>query len=164
MSVRWGLTEETICGLMNAAPWPPSAGAFNASVGAGLLSSNTLAKADFFTGKLDLRSFGTRLCVCVYMCVLQGLGSQQAAAHFLLECSLHLNRCSRYIRSCAGARRHTGSTHTRAHTHSERAGRHAVSKHTNMCTHMHIHNFRPRCKSWRNETAKIPATCNSEFK
>lgn len=69
MSLRWGLTEETICGLMNAAPWPLSAGAFNASVRAGLLSSKTLAKADFFTGKLDLRSFGRRMCACVYVCV-----------------------------------------------------------------------------------------------
>ncbi len=93
MSVRRGLTEETICGLMNAAPWPQSAGAFNASVRAGLLRSNTLAKADFFTGKLYLRSFGMRLSVCVCVCagVLQGVGSQQAAAHFLLKCSLHLN-------------------------------------------------------------------------
>lgn len=75
-----GLTEETICGLMNAVPWPQSGGAFNASVRAGLLSSNTLAKADFFTGKLYLRSFGMRLCVCV----LQGVEAQQAAAHFFL--------------------------------------------------------------------------------
>lgn len=54
-----GLTEETICGLMNAAPWPPSAGAFQTSVGAGLLSSSALAKADFLTAAL-LRSFGWR--------------------------------------------------------------------------------------------------------
>lgn len=59
-----GLTEGTICGLMNAAPWPQSAGAFGASVGAGLLSGNTLAKADF-TGKLYLRRFVEALCVCV---------------------------------------------------------------------------------------------------
>lgn len=49
---------------MNAAPWPPSAGAFNASVRAGLLNSKTLAKADFFTGNLCLRTFRRRLCAC----------------------------------------------------------------------------------------------------
>lgn len=49
---------------MNTTPWPLSAGAFNASVRAGLLSSKTLAKADFFTGKLYLRSFGRYVCVC----------------------------------------------------------------------------------------------------
>lgn len=54
-----GLTEKTICGLMNAAPWPPSAGAFQTSVGAGLPSSSALAKADFLTAAL-LRSFGWR--------------------------------------------------------------------------------------------------------
>ena len=69
MSVRWGLTEETICGLMNAAPCPLSAGAFNASVRAGLLSSKTLAKADFFTGNLCLKYFEA-LCVCVCVCVV----------------------------------------------------------------------------------------------
>lgn len=57
--VGGGLTEETICGLMNAAPWPPSAGAFQTSVGAGLPSSSALAKADFLTAAL-LRSFGWR--------------------------------------------------------------------------------------------------------
>lgn len=66
--VGGGLTEETICGLMNAAPWPPSAGAFQTSVGAGLLSSSALAKADFLTAAL-LRSFGRRSSTCARACM-----------------------------------------------------------------------------------------------
>ncbi len=130
MSVRWGLTEEAICGLMNAAPWPRSAGAFNASVAAGLPSTNTLAKADFFTGKLYLRSFGLRLCVCACMCTCTH--AQQAAAQFLHKCSLHLNRCVRYIQSRAGTRKNTVSTHLHTYTRSECAGQHVVSSHSSL--------------------------------
>ena len=120
-----------------------SAGAFSASVGAGLLSCNTLAKADFFTGKLYLRSFeGGSVCVCscvcVCVCVLQGLGSQQAAAHFLLNCSLRLNRCSRYIRSCAGTQKHTASARTRAHTHTSAAAQRACGPSCRVLAHTQL--------------------------
>lgn len=81
MSVRWGLTKETICGLMNAAPWPASAGAFNASVrAAGLLSSKTLAKADFFYWKPVLEDLSKGHCVHVCVCLFQGIESAQAAS------------------------------------------------------------------------------------
>ena len=131
MSVRWGLTEETICGLMSAAPWPLSARAFNASVRAGLLSSKTLAKADFFTGKLYLRSFGRSdcvcVCVCVYVCVCcvalrcWAFGSQHAAAHFLLN-------CSQYIGNCAGTQKNTRRPPPHTHTHRKYASMQACKQ------------------------------------
>lgn len=90
---------------MNAAPWPLSAGAFNASVRAGLLSSKTLAKADFFTGNLCLKYFEGRLCVCVCVCVFRGLDLNKLLHIFFS------NAAYRYIRSwasgvavCAGRR------------------------------------------------------------
>ena len=120
MSVRWGLTGGTICGLMNAAPWPRSAGAFSASVGAGLLSYNTLAKADFFTGKLYLRSFeggSVRVCVagawistscCTFSSQLQP--TTQPVQQIYQELCRHAKAHSKCTR-----------THTRTHTSSVRA-------------------------------------------
>jgi len=81
------------------------------------------------------------LYVCVCVCVLQVVGSQQAAAHLLLKCSLH--RRSSYIRSCAGTRKHTASflrkhtrcvqaimlarTHAHIHTHTDTTSTHIAS-------------------------------------
>lgn len=78
---------ETICGLMNAAPWPPSAGAFQTSVGAGLLSSSALTKADFLTAAL-LRSFGWRSRGRARVYVVLDLHDK------LLQRSLHLHQHS----------------------------------------------------------------------
>lgn len=121
-------------------------GALNASVGAGLLSRKTLAKADFFTGKLHLRSFGR--CVCVS----QGVGSPQAVAHFLPKRSLHLSHCSRY--TCKRANKHSEQTH--AHTASVRAitlRRLAVQ----LLTHTRTHSFHPHHKSLGNRMPRPPA-------
>lgn len=105
-----GLTEETICGLMNAVPWPQSGGAFNASVRAGLLSSNTLAKADFFTGKLYLRSFGMRLCVCVCACC-RGLKRNK-----LLHIFFFSQKCSNEAYTSTGAADISGVVQARGST------------------------------------------------
>lgn len=96
--VGGGLTEETICGLMNVAPWPPSAGAFQTSAGAGLLSSSALTKADFLTAAL-LRSFGWRSRGRAHAHVVLDLHDK------LLQRSLHLHqhRCTRAHRAGAEA-------------------------------------------------------------
>jgi len=128
MSVRWGLTEETICGLMNAAPWPLSVGAFNASVRAGLLSSKTLAKADFFTGNRASGPLeGGCVCMCVYVCV---------AGDWILTCC------------CTFSSKTQPTPQPVPHIyHTQRvAGHHSVSKHdslelpkhTTMYTHIYV--------------------------
>lgn len=153
MSVHWGLIEVAICGLMNAAPWPPSAGAFNASVRAGLLSSKTLAKADFFTGNLCLRTFRRRLCAC-------GAGDwiSTSCCTFSSQMQPTLQPVLQiYIRSCVST--HTASV--QATTLCPGTARCRASQtHTHTCTastHMTSH-----CRAGCQDLPTGPhATCNS---
>lgn len=119
MTVLWGLTKETICGLMNTAPWPLSAGAFNASVGAGLPSSKTLAKADFFTGNPCRRTLKGS---CVYY---RGLALKLRSiffsnAAFTLARAADLTGAVQAGVSHQSASKHVFSEHTHKYTTSTR--------------------------------------------
>lgn len=95
---------------MNTAPWPLSAGAFNASVRAGLLSSKTLAKADFFTGKLYLRSFWKE---CVRVCCRRLNLSKLLHIFFPNAAYTSVTAADiQYLEMCKHTNKHSKHTHT----------------------------------------------------